>query len=73
MDATIILIVTAALGLGALLGWLLGSRGQAEGKAVAESLRFQLDGVREERDAHAASIETLRNAHHDLSTRAANL
>ena len=63
MDATAILFVIAALVLGALLGWLLGSRGSAAGQEVADSLRLQLDAVREERDVHAQSIETLRGDH----------
>ena len=36
MDATVIFFVIAALALGALLGWLLGSRGGAAGQGVAE-------------------------------------
>ncbi|MDP9422794.1 MAG: DNA recombination protein RmuC [Pseudomonadota bacterium] len=50
MEASLIIVALVALALGALLGWLLGTRGQAEGKAVAESLRMQLDGVVKERD-----------------------
>ena len=69
MDATVIMFVIAALAIGALIGWLVGSRGSAAGQGVAESLRLQLDGVREERDTHARSIETLRTEHGDLSTR----
>ncbi|MEA1071358.1 DNA recombination protein RmuC [Sphingomonas sp. LY29] len=63
MDATVIVAVIAALAVGALLGWSIGSRGAAEGKGVAESLRLQLDGVREERDGHARTIELLRSDH----------
>ncbi|MFL6768841.1 MAG: DNA recombination protein RmuC [Sphingomicrobium sp.] len=50
MDASLIVVAIIALALGALIGWLLGTRGQGEGKAVAESLRMQLDGVVKERD-----------------------
>ena len=63
MDATAILFIMAALALGALLGWLLGSRGAAAGKGVADLLRLQLDAVREERDAHAGALDTMRSDH----------
>jgi len=63
VDATAIVFVMAALALGALLGWLLGSRGSAAGQGVAESLRLQLNAVREERDAHARTLDALRGEH----------
>ncbi|MCY7271271.1 MAG: DNA recombination protein RmuC [Sphingomonas bacterium] len=63
------MFVIAALAIGALIGWLVGSRGSATGQGVAESLRLQLDGVREERDKHARSIETLRTEHSELGAR----
>jgi len=69
LDATVIMFIAAALALGALLGWLFGARGSAAGAGVAESLRLQLDGVREERDTHARSIHTLRGEHGELATR----
>ena len=69
MDTTAIIFVIVALALGALVGWLLGSRGSAAGQGVADSLRLQLDGVREERDTHARSIETLRRELGDLAAR----
>jgi len=50
MDASLIVVSLMALALGALIGWLFASRGQSEGKAVAESLRMQLDGVVKERE-----------------------
>ena len=50
MDASLIIAAIVALALGALIGWLLGSRGGEQGKATAESLRMQLDGVARERD-----------------------
>ena len=50
MDAGLIIVAIVALALGALIGWLLGSRGGEQGKATAESLRMQLDGVAKERD-----------------------
>ena len=61
MSATLaILSALVALGLGALLGWLWGSRGGEQAKAAVESLRLQLDEVRNERDAN-------RNAARDLA------
>jgi len=69
LDSTTIIIVIITLAVGALIGWLVGSRQGAAGQGVAESLRLQLDGVREERDVHARSIDTLRAEHHDLSSR----
>jgi DNA recombination protein RmuC len=78
------LLLAVALALGAVIGWLIGSRGAAAGKGIAESLRLQLDAVRDERDANARSIEALRvdhgraidqlrGEHHDLATRHAAL
>ena len=67
LETTVIMFVIVALGVGALLGWLLGSRGAAAGQGVADSLRLQLDGVREERDTHARSIDALRTEHSDLN------
>ena len=63
MDATVIMFVVAALALGALLGWLFGARGSAAGAGVAESLRLQLDGVREERDSHSSALDAQRSEH----------
>ena len=57
MDATLIIVGLIALALGAAIGWLLGARGGEQGKATAESLRLQLDGVREERDSARSAHE----------------
>ena len=86
MDASSIVIVVAiiAIVVGALIGWLLGSRGATAGRGVADALRLQLDAVREERDTHARSIDaqrgehamaidTLRSEHHDLGSRHAGV
>ena len=50
MDAGLIVVALIALAVGGLVGWLLGSRAGEQGRAVAESLRLQLDGVVKERD-----------------------
>jgi DNA recombination protein RmuC len=50
MDAGLIVVALMALGVGGLIGWLMGTRGGEQGKAAAESLRMQLDGVVKERD-----------------------
>ena len=63
MEAIAIIFVVGALALGALLGWLFGARGTAAGAGVAESLRLQLDGVREERDTHSSALDALRGEH----------
>jgi DNA recombination protein RmuC len=57
LDATLIIVGLVALALGAAIGWLLGARGGEQGKATAESLRLQLDGVREERDSARTAHE----------------
>ena len=59
MDASLVMVAIAALALGALVGWLLGSRGGEQGRATAESLRLQLDGVVAERDRAQAEIGPL--------------
>lgn len=59
MDASLIIVALVALALGALIGWLLGSRGQAGGKAVVESLRMQLDEVIKERDSNRLAAQEL--------------
>ena len=69
MDATVAIIVVGALLVGALVGWLIGSRASAAGQGVVDSLRLQLDSVREERDGHARSVETVRAEHNELATR----
>lgn len=50
MEAGLIVVALVALAVGGLIGWLLGTRGGEQGKATAESLRMQLDGVVKERD-----------------------
>lgn len=59
MDVSVILIAVIALGLGALIGWLIGSRAAAAGVQVIDSLRLQLDAVIEERDANRSAATDL--------------
>ena len=59
MDATVVLFIFAALAVGALIGWLLGSRDGVGAKQTVESLRFQLDEVVKERDANRGSAQEL--------------
>ena len=59
MDASLIIVAIIALALGGLIGWLLGSRGGEQGRATAESLRLQLDGVVVERDRALGEIGPL--------------
>ena len=65
MDAAIIAFVVIALGVGALIGWLLGSRDGAGAKQTVDNLRLQLDEVVRERDANrtaASDLAALRAA-----------
>ena len=62
MDALTIGLVVIALAAGGIIGWLVGSRGGEQGKATAEALRLQLDGVREERDQAREEAERSRSA-----------
>src|SRR5690348_6337628 len=50
MDLSLVIAAVAALAIGALVGWLLGSREATAAKHTVESLRMQLDGVVKERD-----------------------
>ena len=59
MDASLIIVAIVALAFGALIGWLLGSRGGEQGRATAESLRMQLDEVVKERDSNRAAVQEL--------------
>jgi DNA recombination protein RmuC len=59
MDLSVVLIAVIALGLGALIGWLIGSRAAAAAAQVIDSLRLQLDAVTEERDANRSVANEL--------------
>ena len=50
MSGTVIAFVVVALAIGALVGWLVGSRDGAGARQTVESLRLQLDAVVKERD-----------------------
>jgi DNA recombination protein RmuC len=65
LDASLIIVGLVVLVLGAAIGWLLGARGGEQGKAAAESLRLQLNAVRDERDAARSAHEV---AARDLAT-----
>lgn len=59
MDLVAVLLAVVALAVGVGLGWLLGARGGEQAKANADSLRMQLDGVREERDSARGALDLL--------------
>ena len=56
---TVIMVGLVALGLGALIGWLLAGREAAAGKQTVQSLRLQLDEVIKERDANREAATKL--------------
>ena len=58
MDWAIIIAVVTALGVGALVGWLLGSRDGAGAKQTVENLRMQLNGVTAERDEARTGLDS---------------
>ena len=51
--------VLAALAVGALIGWLIGSRDGVGAKQTVDSLRLQLDEVVKERDANRDAAQEL--------------
>src|SRR4051812_13924734 len=59
MSAGVIAFIFIALAIGALVGWLIGSRAAAASKQVTESLRLQLDEVVKERDSNRAAVSEL--------------
>ena len=59
MDAAAVAFVVVALGLGALLGWLFGSREASAARQITENLRSQLDAVTAERDAARPALQEL--------------
>jgi len=59
VNAIFIIVGLLALGLGALIGWLFGSREAAGAKETVQSLRAQLDEVVKERDANREAVTRL--------------
>jgi DNA recombination protein RmuC len=59
LEATIIIVGLIALALGAVIGWLLGSRDGAGARQTVENLRLQLDEVVKERDANRGALSEL--------------
>src|SRR3954471_12576975 len=59
MDAAVFGFVVVALAIGAVLGWLVGSRTAAGAKQTVDNLRLQLDEVVKERDANRDAVAEL--------------
>jgi DNA recombination protein RmuC len=59
VNATIIIVGLIALGLGALIGWLLAGRHSAGARLTVDNLRAQLDEVIKERDANREAASKL--------------
>lgn len=59
MDSVAIVLIVVALGIGALIGWLIGSRAAASSKEVIQSLRLQLDEVIKEREFNRDAAQAL--------------
>src|SRR3954466_11526431 len=59
MNAGVIMFVLLALVVGAVIGWLIGSRTAAGAKQTVDNLRLQLDGVVKERDINRAAVAEL--------------
>src|SRR3954464_10353107 len=59
MDAAVFGFVVVALAIGAVIGWLVGSRAAAGAKQTVDNLRLQLDEVVKERDSNRAAVAEL--------------
>lgn len=59
MGATAIAFVSIALIVGAIIGWLLGTRSTAAAKHLVENFRVQLSEVTRERDANRDAVTKL--------------
>jgi DNA recombination protein RmuC len=60
VDTLVIAVaIVVALGLGALVGWLLGNRDGAGARQTVDNLRMQLDEVAKERDVNRTAVQEL--------------
>ena len=59
MDVGSIIFIAVGLAIGAVIGWLVGSRDGVGAKQTVDSLRLQLDGVVKERDANRGAAQEL--------------
>src|SRR3954451_25260431 len=59
MSAAVLGFIIVALAIGAVIGWLVGSRAAAGAKQTVDNLRLQLDGVVKERDINRAAVVEL--------------
>jgi DNA recombination protein RmuC len=60
VDAVVVgAVAIAAMAIGVLLGWLVGSRASAGARQTVENLRLQLDEVVKERDLNRAAVAEL--------------
>jgi DNA recombination protein RmuC len=60
VDAVVVgAVAIAAMAIGVLLGWLVGSRTSAGARQTVENLRLQLDEVVKERDLNRAAVAEL--------------
>ena len=62
MGVTIIAFVVIAMAIGALVGWLSGSREVPAQSRRSKALRFQLNEVVKERDANRDAVTEARCA-----------
>jgi len=59
MNATVFVVAIVGLILGAVIGWLIGSRAAAGARQTVENLRLQLDEVVKERDVNRGAVNEL--------------
>jgi len=59
MNAAVLGFIIVALAVGAVIGWLLGSRAAAGASHTVDNLRLQLDGVVKERDENRSAATKL--------------